>query len=255
MRNELDQYPWRRKFTYLVLDQKLDTLDRSSCGLRDSGRNTSHCYRRSATVLYVDCAGILQSIEIDGCWIPRVLPYGFGNDEPTQEIDNERGTVGKRSARSPRTQISMMPEKIAATSPFKPNLALCAAGSSNRHTGATDWRQLRLIEARWWCCLISAIPCWQSQAGENENCTYTPITDCLTGATSVMIATGDQWSKGLRGDGYKEDGGWIGCGCDGVVESSEKVFVVEGRERRTQLWLKPWRLGLAPKSVEKLLPV
>ena len=34
--------------------------------------------------------------------------------------------------------------------------------------------------------------------------TYTPITDCLTGAASVMIATGDQWSKELRGDGYKE---------------------------------------------------
>jgi hypothetical protein len=33
------------KSTYLVLDQKLNTLDRSSCGLRDCGRDTTHCYR------------------------------------------------------------------------------------------------------------------------------------------------------------------------------------------------------------------
>ena len=38
------------KITYLVLDQKLNTLDRSSGGLRDSGGNTSHCYRMSVTV-------------------------------------------------------------------------------------------------------------------------------------------------------------------------------------------------------------
>ena len=28
--------------TYLILDEKLDTLDGSSSGLRDSGRNTAH---------------------------------------------------------------------------------------------------------------------------------------------------------------------------------------------------------------------
>jgi hypothetical protein len=30
--------------TYLVLDEKLDTLDRSSGSLRDGGGNTTHCY-------------------------------------------------------------------------------------------------------------------------------------------------------------------------------------------------------------------
>lgn len=35
--------------TYLILDQQLDTLDGSSCGLRDSGRDTTHCYRTLAS--------------------------------------------------------------------------------------------------------------------------------------------------------------------------------------------------------------
>jgi hypothetical protein len=29
--------------TYLILDEKLDTLNRSSSGLRDGGGDTTHC--------------------------------------------------------------------------------------------------------------------------------------------------------------------------------------------------------------------
>jgi hypothetical protein len=32
-----------REYTHLVLDQQLDTLDGSCCGLRDGGRDTTHC--------------------------------------------------------------------------------------------------------------------------------------------------------------------------------------------------------------------
>jgi hypothetical protein len=33
--------------TYLILDQEFDTLDGSSGGLRDGGRDTTHCYHES----------------------------------------------------------------------------------------------------------------------------------------------------------------------------------------------------------------
>jgi hypothetical protein len=42
----------RASGTYLILDQELNTLDRSSCGLGDGGGDTTHCYRRSASIPY-----------------------------------------------------------------------------------------------------------------------------------------------------------------------------------------------------------
>ena len=84
------------KITYLVLDQKLDTLDRSSCSLRDSGRNTSHCYRMSVTVPIINSAEVIRSIEIDGCGIVDVAP----EDKHTQEIDNKRRSMIEKSAGS-----------------------------------------------------------------------------------------------------------------------------------------------------------
>ena len=39
------------KKTYLVLNQELDTLNGSSSGLGDGGRNTTHCYRSQFLML------------------------------------------------------------------------------------------------------------------------------------------------------------------------------------------------------------
>jgi hypothetical protein len=39
--------------TYLVLDQELDTLNGSSSGLGDGGGNTTHCYRKSVSDIFV----------------------------------------------------------------------------------------------------------------------------------------------------------------------------------------------------------
>jgi hypothetical protein len=64
--------------TYLILDQELDTLDWSSCGLGDGGGDTTHCYRRSA---FTPC-------EIR-CRKPHLSP-------PDQsDGDNNRSTLAK----------------------------------------------------------------------------------------------------------------------------------------------------------------
>jgi len=47
---EMEQKYCLKIKTYLVLDQKLNTLNRSSCGLRDGSGDTTHCYRESVPV-------------------------------------------------------------------------------------------------------------------------------------------------------------------------------------------------------------
>lgn len=46
------QIDWTAANTYLVLDEKLDTLDGSGGGLGDGGRDTTHWRRQSAYALF-----------------------------------------------------------------------------------------------------------------------------------------------------------------------------------------------------------
>lgn len=51
------QLDWTAKNTYLVLDEKLDTLDGSGGGLGDGGRDTTHYGRQSAYALFSPSCG------------------------------------------------------------------------------------------------------------------------------------------------------------------------------------------------------
>jgi hypothetical protein len=48
----LDGDDTARRISYLVLDQKLDTLNGSGGSLRDGGGNTTHCYRVSTLLFH-----------------------------------------------------------------------------------------------------------------------------------------------------------------------------------------------------------
>lgn len=49
---------------YLILDQELDTLNGSSGGLRDGGRDTTHCYHESVSSTFNMRQKSHQSIDI-----------------------------------------------------------------------------------------------------------------------------------------------------------------------------------------------
>lgn len=63
--------------TYLVLDQQLDTLNRSSGGLRDGSGDTTHCYRTSVNVLMESLSMMVES------W---------------HRVDDDKGSSGLESA-------------------------------------------------------------------------------------------------------------------------------------------------------------
>jgi hypothetical protein len=79
--------------TYLILDQELDTLDRSSSGFRDGGRDTTHCYHESVSE-NLNSSGQKHHPSTTSTAI--VVVGSWQRDRRTQEVDNERRTVEKR---------------------------------------------------------------------------------------------------------------------------------------------------------------
>jgi hypothetical protein len=59
--------------TYLILNQKLDTFDRSGSGLGDGSGDTTHCYRESAFFVSLYFTQASRSIAIHH---PAATGYG-----------------------------------------------------------------------------------------------------------------------------------------------------------------------------------
>lgn len=77
-------------YSYLILDQEFDTLDRSRGSFRDSGGNTTHCNTMSA--LHRDCAEA-------ACWTSKVKLWMFLRKR--MDIRKEDGGVLKKSTTKP----------------------------------------------------------------------------------------------------------------------------------------------------------
>lgn len=62
------QLDWTAENTYLVLDEKLDTLDGSGSGLGDGGRDTTHWRRQSAYAFFSPSCGAGLPVVREPSW-------------------------------------------------------------------------------------------------------------------------------------------------------------------------------------------
>jgi hypothetical protein len=189
----------RANKTYLILDQELDTLDGSSCGLGDGGGDTTHCYRRSAST---------------PCEIRCRKPHPSPPDE--SDGNNDRSTLAKVDILKKSITKGGLLKHRSAWGSWRWDSGLAKIWSQCHWATmklTTQWQSMRsmfmpLIEANWASLRLNGddqdslmkLGRNHKSKGSNRDMYVHAHDGLLLRRFVAHVCDGWSWDQGLRGD-------------------------------------------------------